>query len=146
MEHAGGPVAADFSALGKQIGKGAVRLGAPWRQARRCAAVDVVEDLADEVGVGPGALKRDAMTRSWPPQCGQSVIVDVDRDAIGRRFAVGAAPRSAVRWAARCRWWEVLRDAVGGLPEQGLSLREQAGDERRLLQYRGAVRITSVQV
>jgi hypothetical protein len=50
MEHAGGPVAEDFSALGKQIGKGAVRLGAPWRQARRCAAVDVVEDLADEVG------------------------------------------------------------------------------------------------
>jgi len=94
--------------------------------------VDVVEDLADEVGVGPGALKRDALTRSWPPQCGQSVIVDVDvdRDAMGRSLAVGAAPRSAVRWADRCRWWELLRDAAGGLPEQGLSLWAFAVAER----------------
>ena len=41
-----------FSAFGEQIGWGLVRLGAPRRQARGCSAVDVVEDLADEVGIG----------------------------------------------------------------------------------------------
>jgi hypothetical protein len=45
MEHAGVPVAEDVSVTRKQIRKGAVRFGALWRQARRCVAVDVVEDL-----------------------------------------------------------------------------------------------------
>ena len=49
---ASGPVAGCFSAFGEQIGWGLVRLDAPWRQARGCSAVDVVEDLADEVGIG----------------------------------------------------------------------------------------------
>jgi hypothetical protein len=48
----GGPVTASFSAFGEQIGKVRVGLGAPRRQARRCSAVDVVEDLADQVWIG----------------------------------------------------------------------------------------------
>ena len=52
MVSTGEPVAASFSAFGEQIGWGLVRLGAPWRQARGCAAVDMVEDLADEVWIG----------------------------------------------------------------------------------------------
>jgi hypothetical protein len=43
---------AGFSALGEQIGLVLVRLGAPWLQTRGCSAVDVVEDLADEVWIG----------------------------------------------------------------------------------------------
>ena len=52
MVSAGGPVAAGFSALGKEIRKAWVGFGAPWRQARWRAAVDVVEDLADEFRIG----------------------------------------------------------------------------------------------
>jgi len=49
---AGGRVTACYSAFGEQIGKVWVLLGAPWRQARGCSAVDVVEDLADQVWIG----------------------------------------------------------------------------------------------
>ena len=41
----GGPVAEGFSAHGERIGKGLVRLCAPWRLARGCAAVNVIEYL-----------------------------------------------------------------------------------------------------
>jgi hypothetical protein len=49
---AGGPVAACFSAFGEQVGWVLVRLGAPRRQAQGCSAVDVVENLADQVWIG----------------------------------------------------------------------------------------------
>jgi hypothetical protein len=52
MGRAGGAVAEAFPGLGEQIGKGSERLGAPWRQARGRAALDVAEDLADEVWIG----------------------------------------------------------------------------------------------
>jgi hypothetical protein len=51
----GGPVAACVSTFGEQVGWGLVRLGAPRRRAKAFSAVDVVEDLADEVGIGNGA-------------------------------------------------------------------------------------------
>ena len=49
---AGGPVAGCFSAFGEQIGWGLVWLGAPRRQARGCSAVDLVEDLVNQAGIG----------------------------------------------------------------------------------------------
>lgn len=52
LGRAGGPVAGCFSAFGEEVGWDLVRLGAPWWQARGCSAVDVVEDLADEVWIG----------------------------------------------------------------------------------------------
>ena len=45
---AGGRIAAGSSAFGEQIGRGLVWLGTP----RACPAVEVVEDLADEVWIG----------------------------------------------------------------------------------------------
>jgi hypothetical protein len=55
----------NFSALGEQIGQVWVRLGAPWQQARRCAAVDVVEDLADEVWIGDVANHPQLPAAAW---------------------------------------------------------------------------------
>lgn len=49
---AGGPAGGCFSAFGEQVRWGVVRLGAPRWQARGCSAVDVVEDLADQVWIG----------------------------------------------------------------------------------------------
>jgi hypothetical protein len=49
---AGGPVAVCLSAFGEQVGWVLVRLGATRGQGRRCSAVEVVEDLADEAGIG----------------------------------------------------------------------------------------------
>jgi len=68
---AGGPVAACFSAFGEEIGRGLVGLGTPRRQARGCTAVDVVEDLADEVGIGDicdyGWMNNSGHARGWKP-------------------------------------------------------------------------------
>lgn len=49
---AGGAVAEVFSAFGEQIRWVLVRLGAPRRQVRGCSAVNVVEDLANQAGIG----------------------------------------------------------------------------------------------
>ena len=114
---AGGPVAACFSAFGEQVGWVLVRLGAPRRQARGCSAVDVVEDLADEVGIG-----HICNQRSCPPQSGQRVIVYADRDAIGRRRDSIAAPRSAVRRGDCCRRCVIQWASTAGLLLQRLNL------------------------
>ena len=52
MGRTGGPAGEGLSAFGEQIGKGSVRLGPSGRQARRRPAVDVVEDLTDELWIG----------------------------------------------------------------------------------------------
>ena len=49
---AGVSVAEVFSAFGEQIGWGLVRLVAPRRKLWWCSAVDMVEDLANQVGIG----------------------------------------------------------------------------------------------
>jgi len=67
--------------LGDWFGANPVSWRLPWW----CALLNVIEDRADDSG-----SVTSAMTRNYPPQ---SVIVDADREAIGRRPASIAAPR-----------------------------------------------------
>ena len=56
MVRAAGTVARDLLAFGKQIGIACIGQSASWRQPWWCALLDVVEDLANEVGVGDGLI------------------------------------------------------------------------------------------
>jgi hypothetical protein len=66
MLWAGASAAGLFSAFGDQIRWGRVGLGAPRGQTRGSPAVDVVEDLMDDVGIGdvPDDPQRPAAERA----------------------------------------------------------------------------------